>query len=273
MGGRGSSSSTFRRQPVTAQQRPNPPQPPQPAPQVADQTPDANNTPVTPNALDALSQMSDDQLAQLYNASRNVQMPNHLSDVDDKTQRFVFQAGINGLPTVLDDASFSAFLKANGMSQSDVLARSVNGAPYTVGNTHYNLTAQQIADMMMYSKLNYIGGKINGQAYGGGTYFARTGGRSTGYNSGGVTVSAVLNPKTARPISLNDLRAKVPAFQRSHPKFAAAVGKFTTALGHSPNSTASIYALAMGYNVITDGDSGYNGYVNAIDRTALVYRK
>ena len=276
MGGRGSSSSTQRRQSgvLTARQmppQPNPPQPPQPAPQpVADQTPDANNTPVKPSALDQITKMTDDQLAQLVRQSRSVDMPNHLNDVNDQTQKFVYAAGLNEKPQVLDDASFSAFLKANGMSQRDVIARSIGGGNYTVGNTRYNLTPRQVADMMMTSRLNYVGGKHGGQLYGAGTYFARTGGAATGYGGqNALTAQAVLNPKTTKAISLSSLQRQVSAFQRSHPKFAAAVGSFRT----GGNGNASIYALAMGYNVITDGNNGQGGYVNVIDRSALVYRK
>ena len=36
------------------------------------------------------------------------------------------------------------------------------------------------------------------------------------------------------------------------------------------NNNMSVYALAMGYNVIKDSSSGYH---NVIDRKALVYKK
>jgi len=95
-----------------------------------------------------------------------------------------------------------------------------------------------------------------------------TGGSSTGY--GGTTANAVLNPNTARIISDSALANKAQAFAQSHPKFASAVGRFS-------NSTMSIYALAMGYNVITDHSGGARpksgDYYNIIDRSALVYLK
>ena len=121
-----------------------------------------------------------------------------------------------------------------------------------------------MTDMLKYSSLNYIGGKHGGQVYGAGTYFDKTGGRSTGYGNGttSATAIAVLNPQTAHPISLNTLRSRIPTFQRSHPKFAQA-------LGRADSDNYSIYAMAMGYNVIT---SDVNGYHNIIDRKALVYR-
>ena len=59
------------------------------------------------------------------------------------------------------------------------------------------------------------------------------------------------------------------SFARSHPKFAKAVGPYNTSYSGGKNNMA-IYALAMGYNVIT---ADYGGYTNVIDRSALVYRK
>ena len=233
----------------------------------ANQQPTQQNTPVQPGALTALSQMTDDDLAQLVNDSKNVIMPNHLSDVDDPTQKFVYQAGLNELPQVLDTADFNQFLSDNGISQSQLLARSVNPITFTAMATTFNYTAQQVADMMMYSRYNYIGGKVGGQKIGAGTYFDQNGGHSTGY--GQHTVVAALNPATARIISSSQLRSAAQAFARTHPKFARAVGGYVDSGRQWTGNNMSIWALAMGYNVITDG----YGYHNVIDRSALVYRK
>lgn len=65
------------------------------------------------------------------------------------------------------------------------------------------------------------------------------------------------------------LYTQTRAFIRSHPKFAAAVGPFH-------NSTMAIYALAQGYNVITDDPAGSyrrNTYFNVLQRDALVIRQ
>ena len=72
---------------------------------------------------------------------------------------------------------------------------------------------------------------------------------------------AVLNPKTARTITDSSLATRARAFMASHPKFAAQVGAYN-------NRTQSIYALAMGYNVVTWGI-----YTNVIDRSALVIKE
>lgn len=228
---------------------------------ISAQAPTPQNTPVVPNASTVLSQMSDAQLAQLYNQSRTVDMPNHLNDVADATQRFVYMAGVNGKPMVLDQANFDKFLRDNNIPRSDILARTTGGANYSVNGTNIRLSSNQVCDLIKYGDLNYIGGKHGGQVYGGGTYFDRNGGRPTGYN-GNQTMLAVLNPQTARPISKDRLRNQTATWARSHPQFAKAVGSFS-------NSNASIYALAQGYNVITDGRRGYH---NIIDRTAMVMR-
>lgn len=239
-------------------------QPPQPQQPPIAQAPTPTNTPVQPDALSALTKMSDDQLTGLLRQAKAAQIPNHLNDAPDITQKFAFVAGVNEKPTVLDDASFDQYLKDNSIPRRNILACSVNPITVKAGSVTFTYTAKDVTDMLKYSSLNYIGGKHGGQVYGAGTYFDKTGGRSTGYGNGttSATAIAVLNPQTAHPISLNTLRSRIPTFQRSHPKFAQA-------LGRADSDNYSIYAMAMGYNVIT---SDVNGYHNIIDRKALVYR-
>ena len=132
---------------------------------------------------------------------------------------------------------------------------------------------------MRYSRLNYIGGKHGGQAYGAGTYFAMTGGSNTGY--GGAPAQAVLNPKTAKIIGDTELYMAAKSFARSHPKFAQAMGGTPRNPVNIDQSNQSVWALAMGYNVITDHSKDSSGkylrgrgdYYNVIDRSALVYKK
>lgn len=227
------------------------------------QPPTAQNTPVQAAAVTALSQMTDAQLAQLVRLARSVDMPNMLKDVSDLTQGFVYAAGLNEKPAVLDDTAFAQFLRDNNIPQSQLLVRDVNPVTYrNPDGTRVTMSADQIVRMMKYSRLNYIGGKHGGQVYGAGTYFDMTGGKPTGYGSGKfATAVAALNPKTAHIISDTALRTKAQAFARSHPQFAQAVGTYRS-------DTMSIYALAMGYNVIQSGS-----YHNVIDRAALVYRE
>lgn len=248
--------------------------PPQLQPQVntmnpanANQAPNDQNTPVQPGGVTALTQMTDDELANLVIASKSAIMPNFLSDVDDVTQKFVYQAGMNELPEVMDAASFGQFLSDNNIPQSQVLARGVDDITYSAGGHSMKLSAQNVLDMMMYSKYNYIGGKVGGQRFGAGTYFAMNGGRSTGYGS--QYAVAAMNPAKARVIDESTLRRKAAAFAKTHPKFNRAIGGFVDS-NKWTNNNMSVWALVMGYNVIKDpGDSR----TNVIDRSVLVYRK
>lgn len=242
---------------------------------IQNQTPNPQNTTVTPQALKNLSQMSDSQLAALAKQAKKAVMPNNISDRPDATQNFVYTAGLNEKPVVLDDNSFKQFMKDNGMTNADLLARSVSAISFNVNGVQFNYSANDVIDMMKYSRLNYIGGKVGGQAYGAGTYFDHTGGRSTGYGgSNAATAVAVLNPKTVRAITLSSLQTKARQFAMSHPQFTQEVGYPSSGRG----GNISIYALAMGYNVITEssrgkGFGGLGDYVNVIDRSALVYRQ
>ncbi len=240
MGGRGSNSGLTATPTPTGRLRPlNPLQPPA---QPVDLTPNGELQTATQATatLAQIAAMTDYELAQAVIASRNVDMPNFLNDVPDQTQKFVYQVGLNGAPTVMDQAQFDQFRRQNNIPRSQIMARSVNSnGPYS---------AQQIADTFKYSELNYIGGKYGGQVTGAGTYFDMNGGGNTGYGSG-TTITAIYNPQTARVIDFYDLRRQAASFERSHPKFAAAVGSFARGRG----GNVSIYALAMGYNAISGG--------------------
>ena len=212
--------------------------------------------------LATIMNMTDDQLAAAIKASKNVDMPNFVNDRPDATQRFVYQVGLNGAPTLMDSTSFQQWMQQNGISQSQLLARSVRDGQYAVNGMR--MPAKLINDIFKRSTLNYIGGKIGNNASGSGAYFDRNGGRNTGYGSGDTMVAA-LNPATARTVDYFALgRQAGGSFARSHPKTAAALGSFN-------KNNASIYALAMGYNVITGGPVS-STYHNVIDRSALVIR-
>ena len=210
--------------------------------------------------LAQIMSLSDDQLAQVVRDSRNVDMPNFLNDKPDPTQKFVYQAGLNGAPTVMDQAQFNQFMQQNNIPKSHILSRSVNGnGPYT---------ANHIADIFRYSELNYIGGKYGGMRSGAGTYFDMNGGGGTGYGHG-ATLTAVLNPKTARVVDYYDLQRKARSFAQSHPKFVQAVGGMPSA---GSGGNMSVWALAMGYNVISGGPVS-STYHNIIDRSAVIVLK
>jgi len=232
----------------------------------------ATNTRVTSNAVSNFAAMSDTAMAAEINKAVGVGMPNQLADKPDATQQLVFSAGFNEKPMVLDQKGFDSYMKANGLGSGDLLSRDVNPVTYkNASNTQVKMTAQDVIDMMMYSRVNYIGGKVGGQALGAGTYFDHTYGQSTGYGgSGHKTAVAVLNPKTAKIITYSQLKSDIPSWKKTHPKSAKAIDNLVKKTGG--RSSESLYALAMGYNVIARNSGAKGGYVNVIDRSALVYR-
>ena len=289
MGGRGTSSgskrsgqSFTRQQPMTGsagggasaprtQQQTQPAQQAQPAaPMPQAPTPILPPAP-TPTTLQQLSQMNDGQVTSILKAAETAKIPNHLKDRYDPTQQLIYQIGLNAPPTVMDASHFSQFMKANNISQSEVMSREVGGGKYntTAGNIR-KLTAQQVAQMWLSDPYNYIGGKHGGQALGAGAYFAMNGGRSTGYASGGVKMNAVLNPQTARVISVNKLQAQARSWARTHPKADAQIRKMARSSKASFGSAElSLYAAVLGYNVINGGGN----YYNIIDRAAVVVKQ
>jgi hypothetical protein len=214
--------------------------------------------------------MSDDDLANALSKARNVDMPNHIDDISDDTQKFTYANQLNAKPTVLSDSDFDDFLKQNNISDSQILIREVNGASFTSNGVRFNYTANDVTDMFKTSDINYIGGKRGGQVYGAGTYFGMEGRNgSTGY-AGGATMMAVLNPKTARVISYNSIGSQWSKFISTRPNLAKQYGSRGSVGGRS------IQALLMGYNVITTASNNSTNsrgdYYNVIDRSAVVVR-
>lgn len=231
--------------------------------QMQDPTPSA--PPVNDNAADTLSKMTDDELAALAQAAKKIDMPNHIGDVDDITQRFVYAAGLNEKPQTMTASEMKQYMQQNGISQSEMLARSINANTITVNGTQIVMSSDMIKNQFINGKYNYIGGKYGGQAVGAGTYFDQNGGKSTGY--GNDTMVAILS-SNARVINLSTLQSKAQAFASSHPKFARQVGSFGGGMWGGGKNNYAIYALAMGYNVIQRGS-----YYNVIDRKAVIVRK
>ena len=88
---------------------------------VATQPPNANNTPVSPAGVTSLKSLSDDELAQLVIDSKTMILPNQLADRSDDTQKFIFAAGINGKPQVLDSQEFNQFMNFQPTCPDDIL--------------------------------------------------------------------------------------------------------------------------------------------------------
>ena len=119
------------------------------------QAPTNQSTPILQNStgMDALAQMDDSQLAALAMQARNQQLPNQLNDGASFTQRFVFAAGLNDKPTVLDDADFKQYMADNNMTSADLLTRSVSPITYTNSmGTSVKMSGDDMADMLKYSR-------------------------------------------------------------------------------------------------------------------------
>lgn len=221
--------------------------------------------------------MTDDQMAQAVKDSRKVDMPNHIADRPDATQKFVFANQLNAKPTVLSDSDFDDYVKMNKIGKNEYLLREVDPVSFKSNGIQYNYSADDVTDMFKTSDINYIGGKYGGQVYGAGSYFAMGDfNHRTNYGSGadGVghkTIVAVFDKSKARVISYRDIGGEWAKFSKSNPRTASAVG------GLSTKNSDSIKALLMGYNVITSDSTGSitgrkNTYYNVIDRSALVVR-
>ena len=227
-----------------------------------------NAAPINNDALTALTDMTDAELASFYLQSQRVDLPNHLADRADPTQKFVYALGLNDKPDVRVGAAFDQYLADNGIPRSQVLVRGVSANSVTVNGVTLKLTAQQILNQTLYGQYNFIGGRYGGSAYGYGTYMAMVGaGNSSGY--GNTRLEAVLSPN-ARVVGELNLYNQAHSFAKTHPQFAKAVGSIST-------TNSSIYALAMGYNVVVEGGThaprgGSGDYYVIIDRKALVAR-
>lgn len=272
MGGRGSTSASSKSNPTASAihvQTQQTQQTQQAQPTLAQtQAQWGNQAPTAPmqTSLAQIAQMDDTELLSLMQASRGVDMPNHLKDSPSFVQEFVYNAGLNDLPEVYDAQGFKQFLQDNNIKSADIMARVVGANAYTTtAGTRRKLSALQIHQMLATDPYNYIGGKKGGQALGAGAYFETNGGKNTGYGSGQTAqMNAVLNPKTARPINMYSQQWATGwnRWSATHPQSA----HFINRLNHGDK--LSMQALVQGYNVITDG-TGHGTYNNIIIRNAM----
>ena len=228
------------------------------------------------NTVDTFKNMTDDQMAKAVSKARGVDMPNHLNDVKNTTQEFVYANGLNAKPTVLSKNDFNNYLKNNNISDSEVLIREVDPVRFSVNGVRYSYQASDVSDMYKMSDIQYIGGKHGGSVYGYGAYFGQVGSRgSTGYGSGadGVghkSIMAVFDKSKAKAIYVSDIQRQWSNFGNKNPKTYSRVNNMS-------GDTRSIKALLMGYNVITTNGrgslkGGRGEYYNVIDRSCLVIR-
>ena len=202
---------------------------------------------------DVFMKMSDEEKGKFISESVNKGMnrlPERLQvGGESRTQQLVYDLGLNDKPTVMSKVEFNKYMQDNNLTTDDLLTRSFDDA-------------NAMKDWMNADE-NYISGRFGGSDMGAGQYFAKTGGENSGY--GNHSVNALLNPEKVKAVNfyalLNKFNSLSPEEKKPYinPKYADLFGDGMA----SPD--VSVYALSLGYNVITYGD-----YYNIIDRSAVI---
>lgn len=161
---------------------------------------------------------------------------------ESRTQQLVYDLELNDKPTVMNKSDFEKYMSENNLTENDLLTRSFD-----------NIDAMRD---WMYEDENYISGRFGGSALGNGQYFGKTFGKNTEY--GNYSANAVLNPQTSKAIDFFELKKQFFSLPREK---RLAYGRN----GYITDSDLSVFAIAQGYNVITD-----RGVVNVIDRSAVI---
>lgn len=227
--------------------------------------------------VDELNSFSDDDLSLVASLSEQIDLPKILKNGDsfnNPVQSFVYILGINSKPIVLKYEQFLEYMRKNNISLENIISRSIM--------SNSLLTAKEICDQFMFGEYNFIAGRYFGCQCGLGAYFRENGGNPTGYDRLSVysqkafkmhdnlssccskashTMIGCLNPLTARIVDYNALVEESKFFCKTH-------GKLHSVIGNCKPSNASIYALAMGYNVIQDSERPKDFVI--IDRGAVV---
>lgn len=205
---------------------------------------------------DAFMQMTDDQKADVIDKMIAQGVPAHLADND--FQKMIYNIGLNDKPQLVDDATL------DGMNGTEIW-RTVNNVYDSRNDISYS--ADQIARQIQAGRVTRVSDN-GGSVYGRGIYFAdsRTESGYYGDTSGNIQKTAQIRCKlnsNANVISHNKALQGVSAEKASRSKLGMVLRKC------DHDSQASIYALAKGYNVITNG----HGYYCILNRNAVTMSK
>lgn len=200
----------------------------------------------------AFMAMTDDEKADFIANNIKQGVPAHLAQND--FQRFVYNSGLNEKPDVVDDATL------NTMSGTEIF-RTVNNVYDSKNDISYN--ADQIAKQVMAGRVTRVSDN-GGSVYGRGIYFASDYHDSTAYGNtnGNVKKTAVVRAKlnnNANVINYYNASSGVSSEIKSGSKLGKVLSKCDS------DSRESIYAMAKGYNVITNGST----YFNVLNRNAI----
>ncbi len=230
--------------PTAAMAQPNTAPKPTPKPKTAGKT----------SSVD-LPTMDDTQRASFVKKAMTAKLPPNLNK-NNPTQRLVYAAKHNDPPKIVSYNQLGKLAKAKG---AIVLYRTVSDSG--------SIKADQIADDIRTSKIFVTNGN-GGRVYGGGMYMADDINDSRYYGWGeSNTICAVLNPKTAKIITMDKLQKKEgPNWLKQNPKTAKELGfvknrhgGFDTrpGIGQNSNDLYTALAVAMGYNVVHNPSAGY----------------
>ena len=205
-------------------------------------------------SYDQFMAMTDDEKADFISANVKQGVPDHLAD--NSLQRFIYHSGLNEKPDVVDDATLDT------MTGTEIF-RTVNFVDKDKNPKDIGYTAPQIAKQVMggrYTRVSDDGGSV----YGRGIYFADTYSGSVGYgdHTGKVKSTAVMRAKlNSNAKVINSYTADSLAS-----KEISSGSKLGRVLRNCDNdSRASIYAMAKGYNVMSNG----HGYIVVLNRNAI----
>lgn len=241
---------------IQAQQNVTPPTAPQPDPntKVDDTT---QPTKMSTN-YDSFMKMTDDEKADAISTAISQGVPVHLSQSD--FQKFIYNSGLNDKPDIVSDSQLDSMT-------GQELFRNVNNVYDKKNDVSYN--ADQIAKQLMSGTTTRTSDN-GGSAYGRGLYFATTYGSSAGYGNtvGNIKKTAVMRAKLNANAKVIDYYSASAGAQREI-SAGTKLGKVLSKCDHA--SATSIYAMAKGYNVISDSSRGAKGsdYINVLNRGAI----
>lgn len=203
--------------------------------------------------------MTPDEQANTIISAMNADIPDFLSD--SSMQRMSYQLGMDGKPTLVDDATLDS------MSGTEIF-RTVNQVYDRKNDVNYN--ADEIIDQIQNGDVTRFS-DTGGSTYGRGIYFADSYSHSTtmyGDVSGNIKQTAVTRAKlnnNAKVITYNQASTGAQAEINSGSSLGKALAKCDR------QSQSSIWALSKGYNVISANNS--TGYFNVLDRSVLTMSK
>ena len=161
---------------------------------------------------------------------------------DNSYQKLVLSMGLNGKPTVMDDASFTALAQQTGAA---IVYRGWSGS--------------DAIDRFEQSQYFHSGGGI----YGDGIYFSTSKSVAASYSSSGTLgngqVTKMMLSPNAKIVSWSDVQNKIASSSSALQRGLHRAGQAGQQNGYGGNIGEAQMALKMGYNVIKVSDDYYVG--------------